>query len=66
MAAIWESKQQDNLENTRNFLLKGLQRHPNSEELYLELFDIELINLAFNADSKEEEVSTYSFVIMIT
>ncbi|XP_026732506.1 U3 small nucleolar RNA-associated protein 6 homolog [Trichoplusia ni] len=55
LAAIWESKQLDNLENARNFLLKGLQRHPDSEVLYLELFDIELINLAFNADSKEEE-----------
>ncbi|XP_075978746.1 U3 small nucleolar RNA-associated protein 6 homolog [Anticarsia gemmatalis] len=54
LASKWESKEQNNLDNARNFLLKGLQRHADSEVLYLELFDIELITLTFKAESDED------------
>ncbi|KAJ8716271.1 hypothetical protein PYW08_013556 [Mythimna loreyi] len=54
MASKWESKEQNNLDNARNFLLKGIQRHPDSEALYLELFDIELISLTFKSDTEED------------
>ncbi|CAB3259655.1 unnamed protein product [Arctia plantaginis] len=54
LASRWESKEQNNLDNARNFLLKGIQRHPDSEDLYLELFDIELIALTFKAESDDD------------
>ena len=56
MASKWESKEQNNLDNARNFLLKGIHRHPESELLYLDLFDIELM-IAFKTENKEERVS---------
>lgn len=56
MASKWESKEQNSLDNARNFLLKGVQRHPDSEVLYLELFDIELIALTFQTETEEERV----------
>ncbi|XP_045766401.1 U3 small nucleolar RNA-associated protein 6 homolog [Maniola jurtina] len=54
MVSMWESKEQKNLENARNFLLKGIHRHPESEILYLDLFEIELM-LAFQAENEEEK-----------
>ncbi|XP_068618280.1 U3 small nucleolar RNA-associated protein 6 homolog [Battus philenor] len=48
MASKWESKHQKNMENARSFLLKGIHRHPESDILYLDLFEIELM-LAFKA-----------------
>lgn len=55
LASKWESKEQNNLDNARNFLLKGIQRHPDSEVLYLELFDIELITLTFKTETDEDK-----------
>lgn len=60
MASKWECKEQNNLENARNFLLKGIHRHPESELLYLDLFDIELM-IAFKAEDEEERVSFIIF-----
>lgn len=54
MASKWERKEQNNLENARNFLLKGIHRHPESEILYLDLFDIELM-IAFKAETEEDK-----------
>lgn len=54
LASKWESKDQDNVDNARSFLLKGIQRHADSEVLYLELFDIELITLTFKIEGEEE------------
>ncbi|CAH2242741.1 jg11899 [Pararge aegeria aegeria] len=54
MASKWESKEQNNLENARNFLLKGIHRHPDSEILYWDLFEIELM-IAFKAENEEEK-----------
>ncbi|KAH9638990.1 hypothetical protein HF086_000916 [Spodoptera exigua] len=54
LASKWESKEQNNLDNARNFLLKGVHRHPESEILYLELFDIELIDLTFKTGDEED------------
>ncbi|XP_046968618.1 U3 small nucleolar RNA-associated protein 6 homolog [Vanessa cardui] len=54
MASKWESKEQNNLENARAFLLKGIHRHPKSDILYLDLFDIELM-IAFKAETEEEK-----------
>lgn len=56
LASKWESEEQNNLNNARNFLLKGIQRHPDSEVLYLELFNIELMELVFNTESDEDKV----------
>uniref|UniRef100_A0A1E1WCU7 U3 small nucleolar RNA-associated protein 6 homolog n=1 Tax=Pectinophora gossypiella TaxID=13191 RepID=A0A1E1WCU7_PECGO len=53
MAAKWESKEQNNLESARSFLLKGIHRHPESDILYLDLFEIELM-LAFKTKDEEE------------
>lgn len=58
MASKWESKEQNNLENARNFLLKGIHRHPEAEILYLDLFEIEL-QIAFQADDEEDKVSIF-------
>ncbi|XP_023945935.2 U3 small nucleolar RNA-associated protein 6 homolog [Bicyclus anynana] len=54
MASKWESKEQNNLENARSFLLKGIHRHPDSEILYLDLFEIELM-IAYQADEEDKE-----------
>ncbi|XP_072947814.1 U3 small nucleolar RNA-associated protein 6 homolog [Epargyreus clarus] len=54
LASKWESKEQDNLENARSFLLKGIHRHPESEMLYIELFETELL-MACKAESDEEK-----------
>lgn len=56
MASKWESEEENNLENARNFLLKGIHRHPESELLYLDLFNIELM-IAFKTEDEEERVS---------
>lgn len=56
LASKWEKEEQNNLESARNFLLKGIHRHPESDVLYLELFQIELI-LYFKAEADEEKVS---------
>ncbi|CAH0398639.1 unnamed protein product [Chilo suppressalis] len=53
MASKWEKQEQQNLESARSFLLKGIHRHPESDILYLELFQIELILCA--SFEKEEE-----------
>ncbi|XP_028030528.1 U3 small nucleolar RNA-associated protein 6 homolog [Bombyx mandarina] len=55
MASKWESLEQNNLENAKAFLLKGIQRNPDAEPLYLELFNIELIDLCFKAETDEEK-----------
>ncbi|KPI91753.1 U3 small nucleolar RNA-associated protein 6-like [Papilio xuthus] len=54
MASKWESKEQKNYESARGFLLKGIHRHPESDILYLDLFEIELI-LAFKANDDEQK-----------
>ncbi|KAJ0178448.1 hypothetical protein K1T71_006271 [Dendrolimus kikuchii] len=58
MASKWESEEQNNLNNARNFLLKGIQRHPESEVLFLELFNIELMELVFNAESEDDKIKS--------
>lgn len=58
LASKWESKEQDNLENARSFLLKGIHRHPESELLYIELFEIELL-MACKAENDEEKVTLF-------
>ncbi|XP_030025221.2 U3 small nucleolar RNA-associated protein 6 homolog [Manduca sexta] len=55
MASKWESEEENNLENAKGFLIKGIQRHPDSEALYLELFYIELIELTFKIETDEEK-----------
>lgn len=55
LACKWEKEEQNNLETARNFLLKGIHRHPDSDILYLELFQIEL-TLCFKAKSDEDKV----------
>lgn len=55
MASKWESEEENNLNNARNFLVKGIQRHPDSEVLYLELFNIEIMQLVFNSETDEEK-----------
>ncbi|KAI5645548.1 u3 small nucleolar RNA-associated protein 6 domain-containing protein [Phthorimaea operculella] len=55
MAAKWEWKEQNNLESARSFLIKGIHRHPESEILYLDLFEIELILAAKATDEEEKE-----------
>ncbi|KAJ2944216.1 hypothetical protein O0L34_g18195 [Tuta absoluta] len=55
MAAKWEWKEQDNLESARNFLIKGIHRHPESEILYLDLFEIELMLAAKSTDEEEKD-----------
>ncbi|XP_063828068.1 U3 small nucleolar RNA-associated protein 6 homolog [Ostrinia nubilalis] len=57
LACKWEKQEQNNLETARNFLLKGIHRHPESDILYLELFQIEL-TLCFRAKSEEQDVKT--------
>ncbi|CAG5025073.1 unnamed protein product [Parnassius apollo] len=54
MASKWESKEQNNFENARGFLLKGIHRHPESDILYLDLFEIELM-LAFKAEDEQDK-----------
>ncbi|XP_047993663.1 U3 small nucleolar RNA-associated protein 6 homolog [Leguminivora glycinivorella] len=54
MAALWESEEQNNLDNAKNFLLKGIHRHPQACELYLDLFKIE-VTLALKAENEEEK-----------
>ncbi|KAL0872125.1 hypothetical protein ABMA27_004545 [Loxostege sticticalis] len=54
LACKWEKEEQNNLETARNFLLKGIHRHPDSDILYLELFQIEL-TLCFKAKSDEDK-----------
>lgn len=56
MASKFENEEQSNFENARNFLLKGLHRHPEAEILYLDLFKIELL-MAYKAESDENKVS---------
>ncbi|OWR44253.1 u3 small nucleolar RNA-associated protein 6 [Danaus plexippus plexippus] len=58
LASKWESKEQNNLENARNFLLKGIHRHPNSDILYLDLFDIELM-IAFKTEDETEKAKNF-------
>ncbi|XP_073947394.1 U3 small nucleolar RNA-associated protein 6 homolog [Choristoneura fumiferana] len=53
MASLWESEEQGNLETAKSFLLKGIHRHPESHELYLDLFKIEVL-LACKA--KDDEI----------
>lgn len=67
MAAKWESIEQNNLDMARNFLLKGIHRHPESDILYVDLFEIEL-KLAFanEEDNEEQKVKYYcSYVNLI-
>lgn len=55
MAAKWEHLEQNNLETARNFLLKGIHRHPEADILYIDLFNIELL-FSFKAENDEEKV----------
>ncbi|CAG4950700.1 unnamed protein product [Colias eurytheme] len=54
LASIWESKEKNDLDTARGFLLKGIHRHPESEVLYLELFEIEL-RLACETEIEEDK-----------
>lgn len=56
LASKWENEEQKDVEAARSFLLKGLQRHPDAEVLYMELFKAELLMITFNAESDEEKV----------
>lgn len=55
MAGKWELVEQNNLETARNFLLKGIHRHPDADMLYLDVFEIEL-RLACKAEEEDEKV----------
>ncbi|GBP37823.1 U3 small nucleolar RNA-associated protein 6 homolog [Eumeta japonica] len=52
LAGKWEHKERKSVENAREYLLKGIIRHPESDILYLDLFKIELL-LAFQANTDE-------------
>lgn len=65
LASKWESEEQNNMEGARSFLLKGLQRHPNSEVLYLEMFKTELIVLSFGSETEEDKVFEVVYVLHI-
>ncbi|KAL4713139.1 hypothetical protein ACJJTC_004525 [Scirpophaga incertulas] len=54
LASKWENLEQNNIQGARDFLLKGLHRHPEAADLYVELFQIEL-TLCFQATSDEEK-----------
>lgn len=55
MAAKWEQLDQNNLENARNYLLKGIHRHPESSYLYLDLFNIELLLASYDKNDQTKE-----------
>lgn len=61
LASKWETEEQNNLEAARGFLLKGLQRHPDAEVLYLELFKAELLVLSFSTETEEDKVGGFKF-----
>ncbi|CAG9087109.1 unnamed protein product [Plutella xylostella] len=64
LASKWESEEQRNLPAARDFLLKGLHRHPDAEVLYLDLFKIELIlaNNSATDEDKEKQIKRASIV----
>ncbi|XP_059053862.1 U3 small nucleolar RNA-associated protein 6 homolog [Achroia grisella] len=53
LASKWERLEQKNLSVAKQFLLKGIHRHPESEALYLELFETEL-TLLYQVETDEE------------
>ncbi|XP_026762558.2 U3 small nucleolar RNA-associated protein 6 homolog [Galleria mellonella] len=54
LASKWERLEQNNLKAAKQFLLKGIHRHPESQVLYLELFEIEL-TLLYQAETDEDK-----------
>ncbi|XP_053606153.1 U3 small nucleolar RNA-associated protein 6 homolog [Plodia interpunctella] len=54
LASKWERIEQEDLATAKQFLLKGIHRHPESAVLYLELFEIELL-LFHKAESPEDK-----------
>ncbi|VVC96344.1 unnamed protein product, partial [Leptidea sinapis] len=54
LASLYETKVKNSIETSRSFLLKGIHRHPESEELYRNLFEVEL-KLAFSAETDDEK-----------
>ncbi|KAM3960767.1 U3 small nucleolar RNA-associated protein 6 homolog [Aphomia sociella] len=54
MASKWERLEQNNLNTAKQYILKGIHRHPDSDVLYLELFEIEL-TLLYKAKTDEEK-----------
>ncbi|EFN79056.1 U3 small nucleolar RNA-associated protein 6 homolog [Harpegnathos saltator] len=58
VAACWELEENNNKQNARQFLLRGLHIHPDSQLLYIEAFRLELndhISVSNNAENAENQ-----------
>ncbi|KYN05376.1 PREDICTED: U3 small nucleolar RNA-associated protein 6 homolog [Cyphomyrmex costatus] len=54
IAAYWELEENKNKHSARQYLLRGLQKHPNSQLLYIDAFKLELDNRLATASTTAE------------
>lgn len=59
LACRWEYEEMLNIQNAQKFILKGLQRHPDSEELYIDALKIELL---ITENIKEDAAKVYLII----
>ncbi|XP_065095311.1 U3 small nucleolar RNA-associated protein 6 homolog [Ochlerotatus camptorhynchus] len=55
-AANWEYKQMNNMDRARHFMFRGLQRHPECRELYLNFLQLQFQEVEKIVESSEEDV----------
>ncbi|XP_011495959.1 PREDICTED: U3 small nucleolar RNA-associated protein 6 homolog isoform X2 [Ceratosolen solmsi marchali] len=55
IAALWEIEENNNQQNAKNFLLRGLHFHPDSKLLYTDIFKLEL-DYVFTKNNKVKSI----------
>lgn len=58
IAARWEIEENNNKQTARQFLLRGLHIHPNSQLLFIDAFRLELDETLNNIESKESKTES--------
>lgn len=65
IAATWELEEKKNKHNAQQFLLRGLQLHPESQLLYIDAFKLELNNQPTIVENQESNLTSDELTVTL-